>query len=238
LDPTCAEKISPQKQDREKWLVPLEAKETEHKKIHRYISPSIIQVEEIKCEVMIEKLPGQPTFPPIKDDVQENALGNAIHAYFASLPSVKNLSENDKQHVAERCLRAFNMEALISVGDLLTMGKYLCSWVEQKYGQVQWLTELAITSPRALGGQWNGTIDLLLKLPDDEVVIVDHKGSPIRQNECQKKASSFAGQLAAYREAMAKQEVSVRETWLHFPLARAMASVISENLPPSITANP
>ena len=82
-----------------------------------------------------------------------------------------------------------------------------------------------MTAPRTGGGQWNGSIDLLLRLPDGSVMIVDHKSSPIRRDQCAAKAATYAGQLAAYREALAAQDLPVAATWIHFPLATAMASL-------------
>lgn len=52
------------------------------------------------------------------------------------------------------------------------------------------------------------------------------KGSTIRADQCADKAASFAGQLHAYREALAAQGLAVRETWIHFPLSAIMADVV------------
>jgi ATP-dependent exoDNAse (exonuclease V) beta subunit len=75
------------------------------------------------------------------------------------------------------------------------------------------------------GGQWNGSIDLLLRLPDGRLVVLDHKSSAIRRDQCAAKAATYSGQLGAYREALAAQGLSVAETWIHFPLAGAVASL-------------
>lgn len=84
---------------------------------------------------------------------------------------------------------------------------------------------MPVTAPRTGGGQWNGVIELLLRLPSGEVVVVDHKSIPIRLEQCADKAARFAGQLAAYREALIAQELVVQATWIHFPLAAVMANV-------------
>jgi hypothetical protein len=36
------------------------------------------------------------------------------------------------------------------------------------------------------------------------------------------KAATYAGQLAAYREALTAQGLTVAATWIHFPLAAAV----------------
>ncbi len=49
------------------------------------------------------------------------------------------------------------------------------------------------------------------------------QSSPIRPDQCADKAVSFASRLAAYREALAAQGLTVAATWIHFPLAASMA---------------
>ncbi len=38
-------------------------------------------------------------------------------------------------------------------------------------------SEVPVTAPRNGGGQWNDMIDLLVRLPGGEVVVVDHKST-------------------------------------------------------------
>jgi hypothetical protein len=58
-----------------------------------------------------------------------------------------------------------------------------------------------------------------------EVVVVDHKSGPVRRNQLAAKAATYAGQLEAYREALTAQDLTVAATWIHFPLAGAMAGM-------------
>lgn len=51
------------------------------------------------------------------------------------------------------------------------------------------------------------------------------KRSPIRPDQCAARTVAFGGQIRAYREALAAQDLAVRETWIHFPLAAGMADV-------------
>jgi hypothetical protein len=68
-------------------------------------------------------------------------------------------------------------------------------------------------------------VDLLLHLPGGDVIVVDHKSSPIRPDQCADKVVTFAGQLTAYREAIAAQGLTVAGTWIHFPLAAVVARI-------------
>jgi hypothetical protein len=68
-------------------------------------------------------------------------------------------------------------------------------------------------------------VDLLLRLPSGEFVVVDHKSGPVRRDQLSVKAASYAGQLAAYREALEAQGLRVAGMWIHFPLAAGMVGV-------------
>ena len=82
---------------------------------------------------------------------------------------------------------------------------------------------MTVSGPRSAGGDWNGTIDLLLQLPSGEVVVIDHKSAPIRRQYCETKAKEFAGQLAAYSEALSSVGEVIQSTWIHFPLTGVLA---------------
>ena len=73
--------------------------------------------------------------------------------------------------------------------------------------------------------QWTGNIDLLLRLSPGRVVLIDHKAGPHRQAQCEEKAAGYAGQLAAYQEALTAQGLEVAGTWNHFPLPSVMVHV-------------
>ena len=106
------------------------------------------------------------------------------------------------------------------------MGERLRAWVDARYPGATWHTEVPLTAPRAEGGQWYGSADLLLRLPSGELVIVDHKCGPVRRDHAAAKAAQYVAQLSAYREALTAQDLNVAATWVHFPLAAAVAQII------------
>jgi serine/threonine protein kinase len=89
-----------------------------------------------------------------------------------------------------------------------------------------WLTETPVTVPRLAGGQWKGTLDLLLQLTDGNLVIIDHKSAPLRREHCAAKAASYSGQLSAYQEMIRSTGQSIHSTWIHFPLAGVVAKFV------------
>ncbi len=204
----------------ETWLDNLKGKPAEYSR--RYHSPS--GAEKVKAKVSLEDLETGAIYPALADDDFER-LGNAIHAWLGALPSVRSLADGEKSVVAERCLTSFGMSGVLQPADLVAMGKELERWITEKYPQANWSTEVAVSSKRTGGGQWVGFADLLLILPDDKVVIIDHKSAPITPAQCERKAESYAGQLSAYMEILETQGLTVVDSWIHFPVAGVMAKV-------------
>jgi hypothetical protein len=190
--------------------------------VERFHSPSL-QGEISAGKTVLEDLPGPHPFPVVKTD-QYEALGNAVHAYLAALPSLIGAIESWKEEVALRCLKTFEAESLIIPKALVACGVRLETWVRQKGGGT-WMTEVPVSAPRAAGGQWHGTIDLMIELEEGQVLLVDHKSRPIPAGMAAKAALEFAGQLNAYREILEQQGLSVMGSWIHFPMAGVMAMV-------------
>ena len=156
---------------------------------------------------------------------KEAALGSACHADLAALSSLASLDRLRKAEVALRLLKGFSVEAYMSADDIVVAGERFRDWVGTKYPGAGWITEVPVSAPRIAGGQWSGTVDLLLVLPDGNAVIVDHKASPIRREYCAAKAETYSGQLLAYQEILRAQALVAETAWIHFPLAGVMAIV-------------
>jgi hypothetical protein len=137
----------------------------------------------------------------------------------AALPSLRAANDELKTKVAERCLAAFGITGLVPASVIISAGQRFVDWVDANYPQATWHTETPVSGPRSQGGQWTGTIDLLLKLPTGKVVVIDHKSAPIRRDACTGKAAEYAGQLAAYEEILQNGGATVAGKWIHFPLA-------------------
>jgi len=190
----------------------------------RFHSPSQAPKASGDAKFETEDLPGPSHFPTGADEDQYAAIGDAVHSYLAALPSMLSLSDGAKERVAERCLSAFSVTGILAPSVLVSSGERFRQWVEKNYPGAQWHVETAASGPRAAGGDWNGTIDLVLQLPSGGVVVIDHKSAPIRRQHCAAKATQFAEQLAAYREVLTSVGETVESEWIHFPLAGVVAS--------------
>jgi len=165
------------------------------------------------------ELPGPSFFPAGAEETQYASIGDAVHAYLAALPSMISIGTPEKANIAARCLSAFSVTGILSPADIVASGDRFLKWVADRYPGAQWHTEVVASGPRAAGGRWHGAIDLLLRLANGRVVVIDHKSAPIRREHCIAKAHQFAGQIAAYREVLEAGEEKVEASWIHFPMA-------------------
>ena len=171
----------------------------------------------------IQQLTGPAHFPSGAKEEHYSDIGNAVHAYLASLPSIVAFDYAQKEAVAERCLASFSVSGLLEPSVIVSSGDRFSAWVDAEFPGARWFTEVPVTVSRAGGGNWNGVIDLLLQLQDGRIVVIDHKSAPIRREHCAAKAATFSGQLHAYREMMVRAGNKVSSCWIHFPLAGVAA---------------
>jgi ATP-dependent exoDNAse (exonuclease V) beta subunit len=201
----------------QRWFAAPVAKNT-NEFAARYHSPSMAAAVD-GIALAATSLPGEQFFPAKADAATYARIGNSVHSYMAALPSLRAANDELKTKVAERCLAAFGITGLVPASVIISAGQRFVDWVDANYPQATWHTETPVSGPRSQGGQWTGTIDLLLKLPTGKVVVIDHKSAPIRRDACTGKAAEYAGQLAAYEEILQNGGATVAGKWIHFPLA-------------------
>ncbi|MDY0002415.1 MAG: UvrD-helicase domain-containing protein [Polyangia bacterium] len=188
----------------------------------RYRNPSLAERAATATTLEVVELPGAPVYPSRDEGATADRIGNAVHAYLGALPALARLAPAALEAVAARALEGFGVPGAIPAASIVAMGQRLRAWANETYPGSRWLTEAPLTAPAAAGGQWNGTADLLLRLPDGGIVIVDHKSAPLQRPRCAAKALDYSGQLEAYREALTAQGLEVRAAWVHFPLPGVM----------------
>jgi superfamily I DNA/RNA helicase len=213
--------------DRETWLERPTADGRVADFPPRYVNPSHAPTTqaEVDIEMPVEEVSKSPLFTTTKDRGDLAALGEAVHAYLAALPSLEDKPEGDRLAVASRCLRGFVAEAFLKASELVEMGDRVREWVTARYPGASWRTEVPVTARLDGGSQVVGTIDLLLELPGGGVVIIDHKAAPVSRRNAIAKAVSYAGQIGLYRAALRLQDIDVRHAWVHLPMTGVMVDV-------------
>jgi ATP-dependent helicase/nuclease subunit A len=196
-----------------------------HERTPRYSSPSRSNAKSDPVHVRCQELDGPSYFPTGAGEDRHAAIGDAVHGYLAALPSARNIGQAEKETIAKRCLAAFGVSGLLAPADVVQAGARFQKWVEQTYPDAEWLVEMSVIGDRPAGGRWLGTVDLLLRLPDGTVIVMDHKSAPIHRNSCAAKAMEFASQLSAYSEALTSGGASVAGRWIHFALSGVMVEL-------------
>jgi ATP-dependent helicase/nuclease subunit A len=189
----------------------------------RFHQPSHMPAAADPGTFIIKELAGPAHFPAGAKEAHYADIGNAVHAYFAAIPSMRGFDAAQKESVAERCLSSFSVSGLLTPSAIVSSGDRFCAWVESEFPGARWITEVPVTVSRSDGGHWNGAIDLLLELQDGRLVVIDHKSAPIRREHCAAKAATFSAQLHAYRDMMHRTANNVVSCWIHFPLAGVVA---------------
>lgn len=187
-------------------------------RVERYRHPSQEDPPAEGVSVSAEPLPGPEIEHPRIETDEWDALGSAVHAYLAALPSLADVNRETRAAVAERCLRHHDSEGDLAAATLVDVGERLEGWVEERFGGATWHTEVPVTAPAGEGQQWDGQIDLLLELPDGELVVIDHKIRPIPESMWADEAKKYAGQIEGYLDALAGTGEEEVEGWVVFVL--------------------
>jgi len=146
-------------------------------------------------------------------------VGNTVHAFLAA--DLPGLTPAERFARATRLLAATDLQDVLAPSALIQAGDNLKTWVDSRWPTATWHREVPVTAiVSAADGarRIQGTIDLLLALPEG-VVLIDHKSYPGGRDTWQSKASEFAPQFAAYGEALRLAGKTVLEQWVSFAIA-------------------
>jgi ATP-dependent exoDNAse (exonuclease V) beta subunit len=150
-------------------------------------------------------------------------LGTALHACLAT--SFTDVSQPITVAEVSAVLHGFDVLHHISPEAVHRQIQALHGCINQNWPGCKPLAEVPVKVVLPNGQIMNGRIDLLLDTPKGWVLI-DHKSSPMGADLWDDLASAYAGQLAAYAQAI---EISsgrkVLEQWLFLPVAGQMVAV-------------
>jgi ATP-dependent exoDNAse (exonuclease V) beta subunit len=157
---------------------------------------------------------------PITGTVEEEHVGNALHAILAA--EFVNPNYSARLRVIERILQAQGLAQNISVQDVVEMINRFSSKIQNLFAPTSILVETPFRQFNSEGQQTVGYIDLLLETGDD-LVIIDHKSFMGGSADWPTKALSYSGQLAAY--SCARRDLPIASTWIHFAAAGGLVQV-------------
>jgi ATP-dependent exoDNAse (exonuclease V) beta subunit len=157
---------------------------------------------------------------PITGTVEEEHLGNALHAILAA--EFVNPNHAARPRMIERILQSHGLAQNLSVQDVGEMINRFSSTIQNLFAPTSILVETPFRQFNSHGQQTVGYIDLLLETGDG-FVIIDHKSFMGRTTDWPEKALSYSGQLAAYRAC--RQDSPIKSTWIHFPAGGGMVEV-------------
>ena len=185
-----------------------------------HFTSSTVGSEGIDAEVTVLANLGEPFVD--KGGKDWDRIGDAVHAYLG-LPLV-SLPEVTASEVAERILDRWNAGTVLSAEMLVEIGRRWTGWIDTTFSVAEVLTEQPIAWWNDYDQVVEGWIDVLLKLPNGEHVLVDHKTYPgadpigqIREN--------YLGQLETYSRAIAPIARRPSQMLVHLPLLSTVIAV-------------
>ncbi|GAA1560918.1 UvrD-helicase domain-containing protein [Brevibacterium picturae] len=188
-----------------------------------HFTASSVGSEGIEAEVSVLANLGEPLVD--KGGKDWDRIGDAVHAYLG-LP-LASLTEAAAGEAAERILDRWNVGTVLSAEMLVEIGRRWTGWIEATFPGAEVLTEQPIAWRNENDQVMEGWIDALLKLPNGEHVLVDHKSYPgtdpighVREN--------YLGQLGTYRRALQSSGRTVASSMLsHLPLRGTIVGISS-----------
>src|SRR5699024_4099694 len=135
---------------------------------------SSVGSEDIDAEVSVIATLGEPLVD--KGGKDWNLIGDAVHAYLG-LP-LSSLTVETAKDAAERILHRWNAGSVLSADTLVEIGRRWTEWIDTEFPGAEVFTEQPIAWRNDAGQVMEGWTDTLLKLPDGDNVVVDHKTYP------------------------------------------------------------
>jgi ATP-dependent helicase/nuclease subunit A len=157
---------------------------------------------------------------PIIGAVDENILGDALHAILAA--EFINPQHPERMMAIKRILGAYNLDQSIKTEDIALMLDRFAAQLDKLFQPKSILVETPFLSVNSHGQRTSGYIDLLLETSKG-AVIIDHKSFLGKRADWPARALLYSGQLAAYRDA--RRTPAIQSTWIHFAAGGGLVQV-------------
>ena len=192
---------------------------TEPVRIPLKFTPSVAVRKE--CRVVETASIGTRMF--LKPGVDMAILGTALHccigASFTDPESPLLLEE------IEGVLDRMGVKGVVHAQELLNQIAAFSAWITARWPDAIPYAEIPTEMRLPNGQELQGRIDMLLKV-NGGWILIDHKSNPGGSDRWESIAQEYAGQLAAYRDAVeAATGEKVLENWLFLPVAAGAVRV-------------
>ena len=125
---------------------------------------------------------------------------------------------------ADAILAGWRTNERIDAADAVAAGRRFRAFVEERFTPTTIEVEVPILHRLADERVVRGFVDLLAETADGWLII-DHKSSPQSKSTWRREALRYAGQLAAYRDALIAAQRKVAGCWVHFALTEGLVEV-------------
>jgi ATP-dependent helicase/nuclease subunit A len=161
--------------------------------------------------------------PAVQQPVDWNALGNAVHAFFAA--DRDGIEAVERRAIAARMLERWSVQGSLTAESLVAAADSLRAWIGRTWPAATWQREWPVRLRRDEGTLLVGYADLVL-MTGGEFVLVDHKCLGGTRDEALAEAAGYAGQLDAYATAIARATGKrAGGCWLHLVAQGLVAGV-------------
>jgi ATP-dependent exoDNAse (exonuclease V) beta subunit len=159
----------------------------------------------------------------LKRGVDMAQLGTAIHGCIGASLTDPNAPLTVQE--IELVLKRMGVEDGVQPQTLLEQITTFNDWIKTKWPEAIPYAEIPTEMKMPNGQIMQGRIDLLLKV-NGGWILIDHKSNPAGSVHWDAIAQEYAGQLAAYKDAVERASgEKVLENWLYFPVAAGAVSV-------------
>lgn len=173
---------------------------------------SAIQIE---CKVVETVVVGKRM--SLKDGVDMAQLGTAIHGCIGThfTDPAAPITEAEIASILQR----MEVGDAVVPQELLVQISAFSAWIKTRWPEAVPYAEIPTVMQMPTGQVLQGRIDFLLKVTGGWILI-DHKSSPGGADRWDAMAQEYAGQLAAYKDAIERASgEKVLENWLFLPVA-------------------
>ena len=150
-------------------------------------------------------------------------VGSGLHTVIAA-ELVNPLAAAEAVARAEAILAAWHIDLRLDAADAVAAAERFRAFLRERFAPTALQVEAPVFHRLRDGRVVRGFVDLLAETADGWLVI-DHKSSPQSKATWRREALAYAGQLAAYRDALVAANRKVAGCWVHFAVTGGLVEV-------------